>query len=235
MNHVLPVDNMNDILEEAVAKGVLVFDEKVGYSFRHEGLQNACLSLIPDEEKERFHVMLGLKLLRGLSEKGQSQYKFLILNLLKAGKYFIRDKQEKEMVALLCLDAGKASARASSFGAAADYLNLGIDILEESWNQSYRLKLALYNAAAEMEMTLTNYEQACTLIQDIFDNAKTFKEKLQGYTTLVYIYGITDQQHLAGTLDMLMAFSFFLFPSFQPFLTTIFVRYESGYCSICPY
>jgi histidine kinase len=99
----------------------------------------------------------------------------------------------------LCLKAGQESCRASAFGAAASYLEFGIDMMEGfSWSGDYSLKLALYNAAAEMELTISNYERVHELVQTVLDNVKKLKHKLQAYNTLIYAYGVTDQQSLAG-------------------------------------
>ena len=101
-------------------------------------------------------------------------------------------------VALLALQAGQASARASSFGAAAGYFTFGIEMTEDAWQGDYSLKLALYNAAAEMELTVSNYERVHELLQVVFDNVPKLKHKLQAYNTQIYAYGVTDQQHRAG-------------------------------------
>jgi energy-coupling factor transporter ATP-binding protein EcfA2 len=199
---VLPPESVKHCLREAARRGILVYDRSKGYSFRHDGLQNASLALIPQEGKDAFHLELGRKLFNGLSEMGRDKHIYLILGQIRFGMHLIKDRLEKEEVALLCLKAGKASARASSFGAAAEYLNLGIHLLEGmKWGEAYGLKLALYNAGAEVELTLANYERVHELILAILDNTRDFRDKIQAYTTQIYAYGMGDQQYLAGKGD----------------------------------
>jgi len=193
---VFPVDTVIDQLHEATSRGVLVFSGS-GYSFRHDGLQNAALALIPEQELESLHLRLGRKLLKGLSEKDREKHIYLILGQLRLGQNLIQEPQEKQAVAIICLKAGQASARASAFGAAASYMGFGIEMMDKSWEGDYSLKLALYNAAAEMELTVSNYERVHELLRVVFDNVPKLRHKIQAYNTLIFAYGVTDQQHLA--------------------------------------
>lgn len=193
---VFPADTVTDQLHEATSRGVLVFSGS-GYTFRHDGLQNAALALIPEHERESLRLQLGRKMLKGLSEKDREKHIYLILGQLRMGQNLIQKPEEKEAVAILCLKAGQASAKASAFGAAASYLGFGIEMMDEDWGGDYSLKLALYNAAAEMELTVSNYERVHELLAVVFDNVPNLKHKLQAYNTLIYAYGVTDQQHLA--------------------------------------
>jgi len=194
---VLCSEVVTEQLHEATSHGVFVFDDEKGYSFRHDGLQNAALRLMTDKEKDALHLRLGRDLLGALSESARQKHLFLILGQLKHGMRLMKDKHEKESVALLCLTAGQTSARASSFSAAAGYFEFGIEMIGSSWDEDYSLKLALYNAAAEMHLTVSNYERVHELLQEVFDNVTKLKHKIQAYTTLIYAYGVTDQQHLA--------------------------------------
>lgn len=198
MEVVFVSDALHDKLHEATSRGVLVFDQDLGYSFRHDGVQNAALALIPSEDKEAMHLRLGRKLLKRLTAQEREKHMFLILGQLRVGKRLINDPREREAVAMLCLNAGQASARASAFGAAAGYLELGIELLGASWEGDYSLKLALHNAAAEMHLTVSNYERAHELLDAIFDNAPKLNDRIQAYNTLIYAYGMTDRQHMAG-------------------------------------
>ena len=195
---VFAADVVTDRLHDATSRGVFIYDVDSGYSFRHDGLQNAALTLIPAEEKEGVHLELGRKLLNGLTEAEREKHMYLILGQLRMGRELIQDSLEKQAVAMLCLTAGQASARASAFGAAAGFFGFGIEMTEDSWDGDYSLKLALHNAAAEMELTVGNFERVHELVQVVFDNVPKLKHKMQAYSTLIYAYGVTDQQHLAG-------------------------------------
>ena len=198
MNAVFTADYVSDRMHEATSRGVFVYDQDLGYSFRHDGLQKAALSLIPADEKDALHLELGRKLSQGFTEKQRDQYQHLILGQLRLGKALIKDSRERQGVAMLCLEAGQSSARASAFGTAASYMELGIELLDDSsWVGDYSLKLALYNAAAEMRLTTSEYERVHELLQTVFDNVPTLNHKLQAYNTLIYAYGVTEQQHLA--------------------------------------
>ena len=197
MNAVFTAEYVSDRMHDATSRGVFVYDQDLGYSFRHDGLQKAALSLIPTEDKEALHLELGRKLSAGFTEEQRDKNLYLILGQLRLGKSLIKDPRERQGVAMLCLEAGQSSAKSSAFGAAAGYLELGIELLDDSWEGDYSLKLALYNAAAEMRLTTSEYERVHELLQPVFDNVPTLKHKLQAYNTLIYAYGVTEQQHLA--------------------------------------
>jgi len=197
MNAVFTADLVTERLHDATSMGFLVFDDDLGYSFRHDGLQKAALSLIPTEEKEVLHLELGRKLFQNLTEEKRNRYQHLILGQLRLGKALIKDPTERVGVAMLCLQAGQSSAKTSAFGAAAGYMEFGIDLLDASWEGDYSLKLTLYNAAAEMRLTTSEFEQVHALLQPVFDNVPVLKHKLQAYNTLIYLYGVQDQRHLA--------------------------------------
>ena len=197
MHAIFTADYVSDRMHDIVSRGVFVYDQDLGYSFRHDGLQKAALSLIPAEDKEALHLELGRKLSAGFTEEQRDNNLYLILGQLRLGKSLIKDPRERQGVAMLCLEAGQSSAKSSAFGAAASYMELGIELLGDSWEGDYSLKLALYNAAAEMRLTTSEYERVHELLQPVFDNVRTLKHKLQAYNTLIYAYGVTEQQHLA--------------------------------------
>jgi len=197
LSAIFPSDVLSDMLHAATSRGVLIFDEETGYSFRHDGLQRASLNLITSDEKELLHLSMGRKLLKGLSERQCEKHMYNILGQMRLGKKLIKDTKEKHAVAMLCMAAGQASARESAFGAAAGYFKFGIEMIGKSWKVDYGLKLALHNATAEMNLTLGNYESVHKLLQVIFENVPNLKDKLQAYNTLIYCYGVQDKQHLA--------------------------------------
>lgn len=192
---IIPSKSLPLGLQDATRRGILSYDPKRGYAFRHDGLQNAAIRLIKSEDKEKFHFRLGRKLWQGLSESDRDKHIFLILSQLKLGRSQIQDETQKQNIAMLCLQAGQIAAKSSAFRSATVYLNFGLDLLmEDPWRKQYALTLALHNASAEMEMTLGNFDRAEELVQAVFDNVHNFKDKIQAYSTFIYLQGVTDRQ-----------------------------------------
>jgi predicted ATPase len=186
----LPKVDIRLALREAVEEELVYFNAMTGRGkFAHDRIQEAAYSLIP--RKASFHCSLGRKLLHGMSEQELDHDIFLVVNQLGLGIEEIKQREERDRVALLCLQAGRKAAHSSAFGAAASYFDLGIRLLDERshWRDQYYLSLALYNAAAEVEYCNGRFDQTATLLDEIFRNGRVFDDLIQAHTTEVYSLG----------------------------------------------
>ena len=196
---VVTEDTLLERLDEATKRDILIYDKERGYSFRHEGLQMASLRLIPKGEEASFHLKLGRELLKRMPKEQRLRCMYVIVGQLGIGKDLISDPAEKHQISTLCLNAGIAAARESTFGSAAEYLNFGIDLLESnSWEEDYRLTYELFITAAEVHMAIANYDRVNSLVQTVLERARDIDDKISAYITLIYMEGVTGQQHMAG-------------------------------------
>lgn len=196
---VLPKDDLWDRLHVATRKHVLVYEHGRGYSFRHEGLQMAALALIPANDEAHFHLTLGRKLLDSVPEEERGRYIYMVVGQMRLGRQLIVDPAEKYSLSSLCLSAGKSAACGSTFGSAAEYLDFGLELLEEgSWDMNFQLTYELHITAARVHMTLSNYGRVQSLIQAVLDNACDLHYKAPAQVMLIYMEGVTDKQHSAG-------------------------------------
>jgi predicted ATPase len=183
------------ILKEAAAKGVLKYNELSGsYVFEHDGIQEAAYRLIPAQDLELFHLEIGRRLWRSFDTFELDQHIFVLLSQVNIGRRLLTREKERTAVATLCLHAGKKAAKSSTFRTASIYLNLGIELLDSrSWRDDYDLTLALYNAAAEMEMCTANFERMEQLLEKVFLHARNAEDKVQAYGTKIYALGVSDR------------------------------------------
>jgi predicted ATPase len=190
-----------NVLEDAVEKGVLVIQQDE-YRFKTDGFHHAAYSLIPPDEEESFHLAIGRQLLKGLDKKQLEDHIFTVLNQFKNAETLITNQTERDAIAMLCLHAGKVAARSSAFLSASEYLKFGITLLaQQKWRQGKDLTLALYNAAAEVEVCLSNFERMDELIEEVLSNSVHRPcDTLQSYCTRIYALGLRDRQHEA--IDM---------------------------------
>jgi predicted ATPase len=194
-----PVDIM---LSEAVDMGILhTLDFDVGsqqgkmYSFEHDSIQMAAYNLIPEANRELFHLEIGRRLWRRLSKTALDQNVFVVLSQMIVGRRLITRSTERYSVASLCLHAGRKAAKLSNFRVALIYLKFGIELLGDSgWRDEYDLSLTLNNAAAEMEMCATNFEGMELVIESIICHARCSDDKVQARTTQLYARCVSDRQ-----------------------------------------
>lgn len=196
IEHVLDL-SVGHLLEEAKELGILSYDEHTRiYMFENDCAQQAAYELIPVHEKELFHLEVGRRLWRKLSSEDELDRNiFQILSQMQFGRRLIARDNEKIRVASLCHVAGLKAARCSTFRVANAFLSFGVSLLSSrSWRDNYDLSLALYNATAETEMCLANFEAMENLLKDIFIHARSFRDKLPAYSTQMYALNVRDRQ-----------------------------------------
>lgn len=180
--------------------GFLVFDSQLErYSFSHDAVESAAYSLILKDEKQFFHLSIDRKLRRNFSSDELRRNIFVVMNQFRLGADHIQSEQEKCAVAELCLQTAELAVSASSFPTASLYLELGIHLLGESycWTEHYALSIALFNTAAEVNYCTGDFERVETLLAAVFENAKSFRDKLRVYDSHVYTLGATDRMEEA--------------------------------------
>ena len=194
---------IGDLLQLAVEKGALLRvrgeSGMDGYQFPTDGMQRAAYNLIADEDRERFHLDVGRKLLSRLSKEDLEKHLYTTVGQLKIGAPLLKDQTEKHAIAMLCLQAGKNLARSSAFRASSEYLLFGISLLtERKWlGKESELCLALYNAAAEVLVCISDFEKVDALLEETFKNARHCCEKFQAKCTQIYALGLRDRQQEA--------------------------------------
>jgi predicted ATPase len=146
--------------------------------------------MIPVAERQRFHLKLGRTMQAQIPHEELHDYLVLIVDLMIAGMDFLMDEEERENLALLCLDAGRQVAHTCSFAYAIDYMERGIRLLSlRHWRDQYCLSLDLFNAAAELAYCIGNHSQVDSLVSEIQKNARSFLDQLQAYMTSILSLG----------------------------------------------
>jgi predicted ATPase len=187
--------NALQCLQEARERGILNGDDVTGiYSFIHENVQMAAYRLIPEADLALYHLEIGRRIWRNIPPCGVHRLFFVILAQMQHGRHLITRQRECLAVANLCLSAGTAAVRTSSFRTAAIYLEFGILMLQNrSWRDEYDLTLSLYNFAAEVHMSTANFERMDTLVDDILANGRRLLDKIPAYCTRIYALSVQGQ------------------------------------------
>lgn len=191
--------DVRDALRTATNNELLFVDQQTRVvRFVHDKIEQASYSLIPAADRPRFHLELGRMLWNRSSPEDIVSNVFLIVNQLSAGADLVDSTEEREMIAGLCLRAGERATVASAFLSAALYLDRGIQFLSQRhWRDEYDTALALYSAQCEVEYVLGNFDKMGQAMDAIFENARSFHDKLQAYTIRVYALGAKGQSEKA--------------------------------------
>src|SRR5580700_7829149 len=114
------------------------------YKFSHDRVQEAAYSLIPDEVRAEFHLLIGRLLLARTQPEQLEEPIFEIVNQLNRGAALITSRDEREQLAELNLLAGRRAKATSAYASALTYLIAGAAQLgEDSWECRHELTFAL--------------------------------------------------------------------------------------------
>ena len=170
----------------------------ISYKFLHDRVQQAVYLLIPDEQKKETHLKIGQVLLKNADSSELEEKIFDIVNQMNAGIEFINTIEQKNQLAHLNLIAGKKAKAATAYESAVKYLNVALELLEESsWQDQYDLTLELYIEAAEAEYLNINFIQAEKFSEVVIKHAKNLLQKVKVYETKIQFYTARSQMQLA--------------------------------------
>jgi predicted ATPase len=189
-------------LQKAAARGFLHYDESNDtYRFAHDIIQEAAYKLISYQEREAFHLTIGRELWKSFDDiEDLERHIFIILGQIRAGADLISYQEERNDVAALCLRAGELAICSSSFQTASEYLLLGVSMLGEScWEDEYELSLELYNAAAEVEYCIANFDNVEKLASEIFENTRWFPDTLRAHS--IHVYSLGSRGHMLKAIE----------------------------------
>lgn len=218
-------------LEESLVvleqKGIIansVASQTTAYGWVHDRFQQVAYELIPKEQRVRFRVAIGMKLLRNLSPPELDVNPYIVVvqfchtNVLEE---LPQDTTTDDgvQIAKLCLAAGNQACASSAFDIAATYFRLGMDILRnvcygtETNNNSqqslrqgildlqYDTVVALSNASAYAECCIGNYKAVDTMIRWIVDHPKIkLEDKLRAHE--IHICSLSARQDLDGAVRL---------------------------------
>ncbi|HEY9643904.1 MAG TPA: AAA family ATPase [Coleofasciculaceae cyanobacterium] len=161
----------------------LGFDQnRVGYRFLHDRVQQAAYSLIPEEQKQPVHLRVGQLLLHRTPPTELESHIFEIVNSLNIGVDLIDAPLERIQLAELNLLAGRKAKASAAYEPAVSYLKQGIELLAaDSWQLNYPLTLTLYAETAEAAYLNTQYDLSEQLVDEIEQHAIHPLDKVQAY------------------------------------------------------
>ncbi|MGB3512318.1 MAG: AAA family ATPase [Microcoleaceae cyanobacterium] len=174
----------------------------VSYKFLHDRVQQAAYSLIDGKLKPETHLKIGRLLLSNLSVLEIEERIFDLTNQLNMGHSLIGDRLEKDELARLNLMAGRKAKSATAYLAAIDYLNLGIKLLEDSWERKYDLMLSLYLEVIESEYISTHFENSKDLADLALKQANSLLDRLRIHELQIQYYIAKNERKQAVELGI---------------------------------
>ena len=165
------------------------------YRFLHDRVQQAALSMVPDDEQRRLHLHLGRMLLRNSQTKRDEQI-FEIANHFDEALELISEPEERATVSQVNFEAGRKARGSSAYNAALRYFTVASDFAPPTlWQDNYETAFLLTQDYAECEYLAGNFAGAEKLFAVLQHNARSALERAAVDRLLAQLY-IT-----AGKLD----------------------------------
>ncbi|MGK7899775.1 MAG: AAA-like domain-containing protein, partial [Xenococcus sp. (in: cyanobacteria)] len=146
-------------------------------------------SLIDSSRKKTVHIQIGRLLLAKISAQERLERLFELVDHLNLGRELITSNREKIELVRLNLEAGQKAKQANAYAAALQYLTVAMEYLnEKSWSKNYELTFKLTQEKAEVEYLNGNYEQFKSLIELLWEKARSSLEKASTFSFLILLY-----------------------------------------------
>jgi len=205
-NYKIPLslgEQESDILE--------VSNVKISYKFLHDRVQQAAYSLIPETQRKSTHLTIGQLLLKNTTPETQKENIFALVNQLNFGIDLLKSQIEKDELAQLNLIAGQKAKASTAYEAAANYLNISLELLHpDSWQQQYSFTFSIYIEVSEAEYLNANLSKALAFCNSALEQSHELLENLKFDQIKIKIYLAQDQintvlemgQNILATLNV---------------------------------
>lgn len=128
---------IDESLQTATKKGLIVRKTNSMYQFAHDRIQLAMYSMIQD--RPAFHLQIGRQLWRTMSSESSEQHIFVIHRQIMRGLSLLeKDEDGKNEFAFICSVAGRRAATLSDFHLASQHFRMGLSALGSSpWKRKH--------------------------------------------------------------------------------------------------
>ena len=165
-----------------------------GYRFLHDRVQQAAYSLIREEQRKITHFNIGTLLLEKTSEAQLEENVFNIVTHLNRAIELITSQEKQLQLAKLNLLAAQKAKSCTAHIAAWEYLEIGIQLLEDDcWQTQYHLALNLYTEAAEISYLNSDFEIMKEMAEIVLSHARNILDKFKIYETQVTCFSVQSQ------------------------------------------
>lgn len=196
--------NADDLLTEAVAASLIIPinlrsaegrrpisvsprpHHGPSYRFRHDRVQQAAYSLIPETERPQIHLRIGRGMLAALGAAGLGDTIFDVVEHLQLGAGLLVDPAERTQLRALHALAARRALDALAFSAALDHVDQAWAAVNgDLWEEDHALALELHTVGASAAVMLEATERMQRDCLAVLARAPDVYERLPVYTILI--------------------------------------------------
>ncbi|MFZ5569250.1 MAG: PAS domain S-box protein [Thermodesulfobacteriota bacterium] len=193
-------DEMLEKLNHPVKKRIILADQD-RYTFIHERIREAVISLLAPSEKKQFHYGIGVYLSRRLTQPGLQENLFAVTDHLNQCLDLISDHGLRSDLIHYNLTAARAAKQTSAHESAQEYFHQAVQLLpDESWRNSYALAFEAHIGLAECRYLTGDFAAAEALFQTILRNTTRRIDKAAVYSLMILL--LTNQNRYAEAIEL---------------------------------
>ncbi|MCK6604524.1 MAG: AAA family ATPase [Ignavibacteriaceae bacterium] len=187
---------LNSLMD--LQKENIIIESGDNFRFAHDRLQQSAYSVISSEAREKLHLKTGRLLLENYNESQLEEKLFDVTEHFNKVTGLITDPAEKLKVCRLNLRAGKKAVNSIAYGAALNYFDTAISLLDAaSWSTDYSLTLDVFNSAVTAAYLAGNFEKLDSLAETVLEKALTILDKIPVYMSKANVC-ISQNRNLDG-------------------------------------
>lgn len=176
------------------ARAGLVIERGGTIRFLHDRIQEAAYSMIPESERAEAHLLIGRRLLEGLSEEEVARRVFDVTGQLNRGVHLTTDAAERETLCRLNVLAGTRARAAIAYEAARSHLAQAAALLPaDAWSTRYELCFDIRRDMAECEYLCGLFEEAESRFRELLDHADTALRSASVYALRLRLYQVAGR------------------------------------------
>jgi len=164
------------------------------YQFLNDYVRQEAYELIPESEREKIHLRLGIHLAEQLPNEDEIGV-FTAVNHLNRALKRLGDPKHRRQAVELNLQAGLRAKQATANETALVYLRNATGLLtEEYWDRDYALTFQIYRERAEAEFLCSHVEEADRLFSLLLHRAESSQDKALVYMIKLQL-GVSNDNH----------------------------------------
>lgn len=172
------------------------------YRFLHDRVQQAALSMVAGDERQRLHLHIGRMLLSTKIEAREEQL-FDIANHFNEALELVQEDNERAVVSRLNFEAGRKARSSSAHSAALKYFTISSELSPPTlWQDDYETAFQLTRQRAECAYLEGQFELAETLFEEDLRQARTEVERASIERIRIQLYITRGEYEAALTVGL---------------------------------
>jgi serine/threonine protein kinase len=165
--------------------------------FAHQRIYEAVYALLGEPEKQKMHYSIGKAMYVKYAATDGEDMLFIVVNQLNKAPGLLFPK-ERELLAALDCDAGRAAKAKTAFETAAALYRAARELLpDDIWETSYARAFDTYLSLAESEYLSTRFDEATVLLDELATRARNRIDRARVSIIKMYMFASKNRGELA--------------------------------------